>query len=58
MGRAWPSPADLYEVQLKQQLYGRTGRQMEAIDFAAVHEQLKVRKHLTLQRLWQEYRQK
>ena len=30
---------------------------MEEIDFAAVHKELKARKHLTLQRVWQEYRE-
>lgn len=55
---AWPSPADMNQMQLQHQLHGRPAHQMEAIDFAVLHEQLEARNHLTLQRLGQEYRQK
>jgi len=61
-GLAWPLPADLDEAQLEERLYGRPAgsrrsRQLEGIDFAAVHKELKARKNLTLQRVWQEYRE-
>lgn len=61
-GVAWPLPEDLDEAQLEERLYGRAAgsrrsRQLEGLDFAAMHKQLKARKHLTLQRLWQEYRE-
>ncbi|MCY4596706.1 MAG: hypothetical protein OXC19_18140 [Bryobacterales bacterium] len=49
---AWPLPADLDEAQLEERLYGqpagsRRSRQLEQIDFAAVHKELKARKNLT-----------
>ena len=61
-GLAWPLPPDLDEAQLQERLYGRPAgsrrsRRLEAIDFATVHKELKGRKHLTLQRVWQEYRE-
>ena len=61
-GVAWPLPADLDEAQLEERLYGRPAgsrrsRQLEGIDFAAVHKELKARKNLTLQRVWQKYRE-
>lgn len=61
-GVAWPLPADLDEAQLEERLYGRPAgsrrsRQLEGIDFAAVHKELQARKNLTLQRVWQEYRE-
>ena len=61
-GVAWPLPADLGAAQLQERLYGRPAgsrrsRQLEGIDFAAVHKALQARKHLTLQRVWQEYRE-
>ena len=56
----WPLPAELDEGQLHERLYGRPAgsrrsRKLEAIDFAATHKELQSRKHLTVQRVWQEY---
>ena len=51
-GVSWPLPADLDEAQLEERLYGqpagsRRSRQLEQIDFAAVHKELKAPKNLT-----------
>ena len=60
----WPLPADLDEVRLQEKLLACTPAEAPALpapdkavpDWAAVHEQLR-RKGVTLQLLWQEYRQ-
>ena len=61
-GLGWPLPADLYEQQLHERLYGAVpGSQQrprrETIDFAAMHKELQRRKHLTVQLLWHPYRE-
>ena len=61
-GLAWPLPPDLDERQLQDRLYGQAAgswanRRLEVLDFAAVHKELRGRKNLTLQRLWEEYRE-
>lgn len=61
-GLEWPLPPDWDEAELHERLYGRRAgarpsARREALDFAAVHKQLSQRKHLTLQLVWQEYRQ-
>ena len=61
-GLEWPLPPDWDEAELHQRLYGRPAgarpsARREALDFAAVHKQLARRKHLTLQLVWQEYRE-
>lgn len=58
-GLSWPLPADLTDAALEQRLYpgnaGRPKRRPEP-DWATVHAELR-RKGVTLQLLWQEYRQ-
>jgi transposase len=60
----WPLPEDWDETKLEARLFPRpeasvpektTARAMP--DFASIHEQLRSHKHLTLQLLWEEYRQ-
>ena len=60
-GLAWPLPEGLDEQALAARLYGErpasaAARRAEP-DFAAMREQLKKHKHVTLERLWQEYRE-
>jgi transposase len=59
-GLKWPLPDGMNETKLNELLFGRreasaSGR--TAPDFAAVHEQLRAHKLVTLQLLWEEYRQ-
>lgn len=58
---SWPLPADWTESRLEQALFGRPRQSPEPTrrlpDFAAHHEQLQRHRHLTLQLLWEEYRQ-
>ena len=61
-GLEWPLPPDWDEAELHERLYGRPAgarpsARREALDFAAVHKQLSQRKHLTVQLVWQEYRE-
>jgi transposase len=59
-GVAWPLPEDVDDRQLNELLFpaapNRPPRRRE-VDFAEVHRQLKAHKHLTLQLLWEEYRE-
>jgi hypothetical protein len=61
-GVAWPLPEDVDDRQLNELLFPaapnrpRPPRRRE-VDFAEVHRQLKAHKHLTLQLLWEEYRE-
>ena len=51
-------PPDLDADGLHERLYGGpSGGRRDALDFAAMHEQLSRRKSLTLQQLWREYRE-
>ena len=61
-GLGWPLPEDLDEQQIHERLYGTAaGSQQrprrEELDFAAVHQELQQRKHLTVQLVWHEYRE-
>jgi len=61
-GVSWPLPADWDDRQLEQALSGASQplpnwHKTEAPDFAAVRQQLQRHRHLTLQRLWEEYRE-
>src|SRR5215467_885890 len=57
----WPLPADLDEVGLEARLFAaRTtapGPTRAAPDWAAIHDELRGQKHVTLQLVWQEYQQ-
>src|SRR5450432_498319 len=58
----WPLPDDLDEQQLDELLFPtrplRTAPQpRSSIDFAQLHSQFQAHKHLTLQLLWEEYRE-
>jgi transposase len=59
-GLNWPLPDGMTETQLDGLLFGRSeaaAPEKAAPDFAVVHEQLRTHKHLTLQLLWEEYRE-
>jgi len=59
-GLKWPLPEGMTEDQLNELLFGcsETGRAAKPLpDFSNLHEQLRTHKHLTLQLLWDEYRQ-
>jgi transposase len=62
-GISWPLPARLSEKELEAQLFGNPPVAAKAAplrpqpDWKAIHEQLLQHRHLTLQLLWQEYRQ-
>jgi transposase len=61
-GVSWPLPADWDDRRLEEVLSGRprpTGswRKDPAPDFGAVHQQLQTHRNLTLQLVWEEYRQ-
>jgi len=60
----WPLPEGWDEARLEATLFPRAESSLPAKkpartwpDFAAIHEQLRSHKHLTLQLLWEEYRQ-
>jgi hypothetical protein len=58
----WPLPEDLDERRLDELLFParplRTASQPRpGLDFAQLHTQLQTHKHLTLQLLWEEYRE-
>ena len=64
VGLKWPLPEDWDEAKLVAALFPRpevAGPADNAArtqpDFAAIHEQLRQHKHVTLQLLWEEYRQ-
>jgi hypothetical protein len=57
---SWPLPGDLDETTLEQRMFppppmAPEGRPLP--DFNAVHKELKGRKNVTLQLLWEEYRE-
>src|SRR5258707_6125812 len=62
-GIGWPLPEGLSEGELESKLFGnqpvavRAVRQRPQPDWKAIHEQLLQHRHLTLQLLWEEYRQ-
>src|SRR5439155_16922557 len=60
-GLSWPLPEDCDDRRLNELLFpshpDRPTQQLRAgVDFAAIHRQLKGHKHVTLQLLWEEYR--
>ena len=54
-GLAWPLPEGLGDGELEARLYREQGTREP--DWAKVHEELRTHKHVTLQLLWQEYRE-
>jgi hypothetical protein len=60
-GLSWPLPADLDDVALERRLYPPlpvTSPEQRCLpDCAAIHKELKSRKNVTLQLLWEEYKQ-
>ena len=63
-GGNWPLPEDWDEARVEAALFPRATspaaepkRARMPPDFAAVHEQLRSNKYVTLQLLWEEYRQ-
>ncbi|HJZ96490.1 MAG TPA: hypothetical protein VKE70_08280 [Candidatus Solibacter sp.] len=61
-GIAWPLPAEWDDRQLEQVLFPArpeaVGRRQQALpDFPTIHQELQSHKHLTLQLVWEEYRQ-
>ncbi len=60
-GLSWPLPADLDDVALERRLYPplpvASPEQRCLPDCAAIHRELKSRKNVTLQLLWEEYKQ-
>ena len=61
-GVSWPLPEGWDEARLEEALYGHSPRriyetQRPTPDFANLHQELQSHRHLTLQLLWEEYRQ-
>ncbi|HLJ86661.1 MAG TPA: IS21 family transposase, partial [Candidatus Angelobacter sp.] len=62
-GIGWPLPEGLGEEELEAKLFGnqpvaiKAARQRPQPDWKAIHEQLQQHRHLTLQLVWEEYRQ-
>ncbi len=63
-GVTWPLPAGWDDARVEAALFPRSGppasersAARSQPDFAAMHEQLRQHRHLTLQLLWEEYRQ-
>lgn len=61
-GLSWPLPEDLDDCRLEELLFptavGRPSRETRPQpDFAGIRRQLQTHKHLTLQLIWEEYRQ-
>ncbi|MGA8342591.1 MAG: IS21 family transposase [Candidatus Sulfotelmatobacter sp.] len=62
-GIGWPLPAGWSEEELEAKLFGnqpvqaRTVRQRPQPDWDTIHQQLRQHRHLTLQLVWEEYRQ-
>jgi transposase len=60
-GITWPLPADLDETALDRKLFPpvpmSTEREMVMPDFPRIYEELRRHKHVTLQLLWEEYKQ-
>jgi hypothetical protein len=63
-GLSWPLPADWDEARVEAMVFPRREPNIAehnpartSPDFAAIHEQLRSNKYVTLQLLWEEYRQ-
>ena len=58
-GLTWPLPADLDEGTLERQLFadGPGTRETRLPDFASIHEEFRRHRHVTLQLLWEEYKE-
>lgn len=59
-GLGWPLPAELDEAELETRLFpprATLAPVRPAPDWAVIHEELQGKKHVTLQLLWQEYKQ-
>lgn len=63
-GLTWPLPEDWDEARLEAAVFARPGAPVRAPkavrsqpDFGSIHEQLRRHQHLTLQLLWEEYRE-
>jgi len=60
-GVSWPLPEGWDEARLEETLFGHPLRRYETRrptpDFARLHQELQSNRHLTLQLLWEEYRQ-
>ena len=62
-GIGWPLPEGLSQEELESKLFGNQPVVARAVptrpqpDWKAVHEELRQHRHLTLQLVWQEYRQ-
>src|SRR5437870_10931916 len=60
-GLAWPLPEEYDDRQLNELLFpsapARKPIRRAGIDFEEVHRQLKTQRHLTLQLVWEEYRE-
>jgi transposase len=60
-GVSWPLPEGWDEARLEETLFGHRLRRYETRrptpDFAHLHQELQSNRHLTLQLLWEEYRQ-
>ena len=59
-GFDWPLPENISDAALEQLLYPSTvprARKRPTPDFSEVHRELKTRKHVTLDLLWQEYKE-
>lgn len=61
-GLTWPLPEDWDETRLEEALFGHCPRRVyethrPAPDFERLHQELQAHRHLTLQLLWEEYRQ-
>src|SRR6516164_3206266 len=58
---SWPLPEGWDEARLEEALFGHPLRRYETRrptpDFARLHQELQSNRHLTLQLLWEEYRQ-
>jgi transposase len=58
---SWPLPADLDDVALERRLFPpsavASSQHRPLPDFAVIHKELKSRKSVTLQLLWEEYKQ-
>ena len=61
-GITWPLPEGWDEARLEEALFGHPLRRLDRAqrptpDFARLHQELQSNRHLTLQLLWEEYRQ-
>jgi transposase len=61
-GLSWPLPEDIDDRRLAELLFPAVARRPSQLsrsspDFAEVHRQLQTHKHVTLQLVWEEYRE-